>query len=68
MPNAFISRDRVIIPFDKVTSVSYTSEETKLRIIVGESDWKISFKSPGDLETQRDAFLAYLTPTTKPLI
>ena len=69
MPNAFISETGSIIPFDRVVAVLagfnvnevlvYTSSTNKIRI---------TFKSQSDLETQRNAFLAYLTPTTKHLI
>lgn len=69
MPNAFVSKSGYsIIPFDKVIAILPGDNDYKLLIYVSDTvKVKLVFKSPSDLETQRVAFLAYLTPT-KPLI
>ena len=69
MPNAFVSKHGSVIPFDRVVAVRASINEHELLIYISSTDrLELVFKSQSDLETQIDAFLTYLTPTTKPLI
>ena len=64
MPNAFVSKRGSVIPFDRVVAVIAGLDEHELFIYISTTDkLEFVFKSQSDLETQRDAFLAYLTPT-----
>ena len=69
MPNAFVSKHGSVIPFNRVVAIRTNMNERELLIYISSTDkLEFVFKSQSDLETQRDAFLAYLTPTTNPLI
>ena len=70
MPNAFVSkRGYSIIPFDRVVAIIASVKVNELLVYISSTDKiELVFESKADLEAQRNAFLAYLTPTTKPLI